>query len=422
MLRGDLIGPTWQSDEVMEALDLCLACKACKNECPMNVDMATYKAEYVHQYYRGKLRPRAAYAMGFIFEWARLAAIAPQAANAISHAPGIGTLLQKLGGITTEREMPAFAPQTFTQWWAKRPPRNVGKPPVILWPDTFNNHFHPQTSIAAVEVLEHAGFEVLAPRQHLCCGRPLYDFGFLDTAKRKLREVMDALHDPIEAGVPVVGLEPSCVSVFRDELVELFPHDHTARSLARQTFTLGEFLSRQADDGYEPPRLDRKALVHGHCHHHSILGTNGEVDLLGRLGVDHELLDSGCCGLAGSFGYEAHKYDVSIGAGERVLAPRVREADPTTLIVADGFSCRQQIAHLTDRGALHLAQVLQMALRDGPDAPRTPFPERPYQALGRWDPTPSWAPSAVTAGAVALAGAAVGGVLSHALSQENDRR
>jgi Fe-S oxidoreductase len=359
--------------------------------------------------------------MGFISNWARLAAIAPQAANAISHAPGLGKLFQRLGGITTEREMPAFAPRTFKQWWANRPPRNIGRTPVILWPDTFNNHFHPQTSIAAVEVLEHAGFEVLAPRRALCCGRPLYDFGFLDIAKDKLQEVMEALREPIEAGVPVVGLEPSCVSVFRDELIELFPHNHLARSLSQQTFTLGEFLSRHADDGYEPPRLDRDALVHGHCHHRSIMGTGGELDVLRRAGIDHEALDSGCCGLAGSFGYEAHKYDVSVGAGERVLAPRVREADPMTLIIADGFSCRQQIAHLTDRGALHLAQVLQMALRDGPDGARRPFPERAYQPLGQWNPTPPWAPRAVTAGAVALAGAALGGVLAYALS-EDDRR
>lgn len=422
MLRGDVIGPTWESEEVMEALDLCLACKACKNECPMNVDMATYKAEYVYHHYKGRLRPRAAHAMGFIYEWARLAAIAPQAANAVSHAPVLGKLFQRLGGITTEREMPAFAPRTFKQWWASRPPRNVGRPPVILWPDTFNNHFHPQTAIAAVEVLEHAGFEVLAPRQSLCCGRPLYDFGFLDTAKARLREVMDALHGPIEAGIPVVGLEPSCVSVFRDELVDLFPRDHMARSLARQTSTLGEFLSKHAEGGYEPPELHGDALVHGHCHHHSIMGMGGEAGVLGRAGVDFELLDSGCCGLAGSFGYEAHKYDVSVGAGERVLAPRVRAADPTTLIVADGFSCRQQIAHLTDRGALHLAQVLQMALREGPGGGLRPFPERPYQPLGRWDPTPGWAPAAVTAGAVALAGAALGGALTSALSQQDHRR
>ena len=413
MLRGELIGETWKSDEVMDALDLCVAYKACKSECPMSVDMATYKAEFVHHYYKRKLRPMSAYSMGFIYWWARLASLAPQAANAVSHAPGLGAILQKLGGITTERAMPAFAPRTFKQWWAGRRPRNVGKSPVILWADTFNNHFHPQTAIAAVEVLEHAGFEVLSPRQTLCCGRPLYDFGFLGTAKTLLQEIMTTLHDPIEAGIPIVGLEPSCISVFRDELVNLFPRDHTAQTLSKQVFSLGEFLSTHAPEGYEPPKLRRKALVHGHCHHKSIVGMKGEDDILTRAGVDVESLDSGCCGLAGSFGFEPHKYDVSVAAGERVLAPRVREADPETLIVADGFSCREQIAHLTDRGALHLAQVLQMALRDGPGGADGPLPERHFEPLGRWDPTPSWAPAAVTAGV----GLLTAGALSYALTR-----
>ncbi len=403
MLRGETIKGGWQSEEVKDALDLCLACKACKTECPMNVDMSTYKAEFFYHHYKNRLRPLAAYSMGYIMHWARLASIAPNLANAVTQAPVLGTLFQAMGGITTQREMPAFASETFQQWWKRRVPRNIGHPPVILWPDTFNNHFHPQTAKSAVEVLEHAGFEVLVPTSALCCGRPLYDFGMLDSAKRMLRQMMDELYEPIRAGLPIVGLEPSCVSVFRDELIELFPRDHLARSLSKQVFTLGEFLSEHAEE-YEPPQLNRKALLHGHCHHEAIMGVDGERAILKRAGIDFEALDTGCCGLAGSFGYEPEKYDVSVAAGERVLAPRVREADPKTLIIADGFSCRQQVAHLTDRGALHTAQVLQLALREGSDGAGRSIPERDYQALGQWNPAPNYAPMSLALGAGVLAG------------------
>ncbi|CAN5815509.1 FAD-binding and (Fe-S)-binding domain-containing protein [soil metagenome] len=414
MLRGETIQGGWQSEEVKEALDLCLACKACKTECPMNVDMATYKAEFYYHHYKGRLRPMAAYSMGFIMHWARLASLAPNLANAVTQAPGLGKLFQALGGIITHRDMPPFAPQTFKQWWKHRRPRNVSKPPVILWPDTFNNHFHPQTAQAAVEVLEHAGFEVLAPTSALCCGRPLYDFGMLDAAKGMLRNVLDELGEAALAGIPIIGLEPSCVSVFRDELIELFPRNHLAKTFSKNVFTLGEFLAEHSE-GYEPPKLRRKALLHGHCHHEAIMRVEGDRAILERAGLDVEALDSGCCGLAGSFGYEPEKYDVSIAAGERVLAPRVREADPDTLIIADGFSCRQQDAHLTDRDALHTAQILQMALREGPDGGDRPLPERDYESLGLWNPAPPPAPLGVVLGA----GVVAGGLLAWALS---DRR
>ncbi|MEW4571396.1 FAD-linked oxidase C-terminal domain-containing protein [Tautonia sp. JC769] len=420
MLRGDTIRGGFSNTDVKEALDLCLACKACKTECPMDVDMATYKAEFMYHHHKDRLRPRAAYSMGLIHWWARLASAAPTLSNALAQAPGVGKLAQVMGGITTHRDMPAFAPMTFRRWWAKRPPRNVGKPPVILWADTFNNHFHPQTAIAAVEVLEDAGFEVLSPRAPLCCGRPLYDFGFLETAQGMLRQILGTLHDEIRAGVPIVGLEPSCVSVFRDEMTELFPRDHLAHSLSRQTFTLGEFL-RDCANGYEPPQLNMKAILHGHCHHEAIMGLEPEMEILGRAGLDFDRLDSGCCGLAGSFGYEPEKYEVSVGAGERVLAPTVREADPMDLVIADGFSCRQQVAHLTDRGALHTAQVLQMALHEGPTGSRRPFPEQAYEPLGRWNPTPPWAPMAVAAGAALMFGGALGGATAFALSENQGR-
>ncbi len=249
----------------------------------------------------------------------------------------------------------------------------------MLWADTFNNHFHPQTLKAAVEVLEDAGFHVMVPEPSLCCGRPLYDFGMLDTAERLLRQILDTLRPEIEAGIPFVGLEPSCVAVFRDELHGLFPMDEDAKRLRGNFLTLAEFLEKKAT-GYRVPKLRRKAMVHGHCHHTHVMTLSHEQSVLKNMGLDFELLDSGCCGMAGSFGFEASHYDVSVAVGERVLLPAVRQADDETLIIADGFSCREQIAGLTDRGALHLAQVLQMALHEGQQGPDGALPETGVRA------------------------------------------
>ncbi|HEY6969184.1 MAG TPA: FAD-binding and (Fe-S)-binding domain-containing protein [Candidatus Angelobacter sp.] len=360
MLQGDPLTRQWKNDHVKEALDLCLACKACKSECPLNVDMATYKAEFLSHYYEGRVRPRSAYAMGFIYWWARLAALAPGLANLFTQTPGLSHLLKFLGGVAQERKLPRFADRTFKAWFNHRGTRNAGRAKVLLWPDTFNNHFYPDVARAAVEVLEHAGFQVMIPQVSLCCGRPLYDFGMLDTAKYLLHQVLDTLRPQIAAGIPVIGLEPSCVSVFRDEMPNLLPHNLDAKRLSEQTFLLSEFLVKKAD--YHPPQLPRKALVHGHCHHKSILKFDSEQELLKRMGLDFEVLDSGCCGMAGSFGFEADKYDVSVKIGERVLLPAVRKAGDDTLIVADGFSCREQVQDLADRRLLHIAEVLQIAI------------------------------------------------------------
>lgn len=374
MLRGDILRDGWRDDAVRESLDLCLACKGCKSDCPVNVDMATYKAEFLSHYYAGRLRPIAAYSMGWIYWWARLAALAPRLVNVVTHAPLLATLAKAAAGVAPQRTMPAFAPQTFTQWLRARGERNAGRPDVLLWPDTFNNHFHPQTAIAAVEVLEAAGYHVVVPRQSLCCGRPLYDFGMLDMAERLLRQILEALRPQIRAGIPIVVLEPSCASVFRDELTNLFPNDEDARRLRQQTVLLSEFLIAHAP-GYEPPRLARRAVVHGHCHHKSVLGMGAEETLLRKMGLEYTLLDDGCCGMAGAFGFERDHYGISIACGERVLLPAVRAAADDTIIVSDGFSCREQIEQTTDRRSLHIAQVLQMALRDGPDGPRAGRPE-----------------------------------------------
>ncbi len=362
MLQGEVIQEGWRSEAVRESLDLCLACKGCKHDCPVNVDMATYKSEFLSHYYERRLRPPAAYSMGLIYWWARLAAYAPRFVNAATRAPVVSALAKSVGGIAPEREIPRFAPVTLKQWFRGRSTRNPNGPRVLLWADTFNNHFHPETARAAVEVLEVAGFQVIVPEQSLCCGRPLYDWGMLNTAQRLLRQILDALRPYIETGVPVVGLEPSCISVFRDELVNLFPTDPDARRLKEQSYMLGDFLAQHAPD-FHPPTLAGTAVVHGHCHHKSVLGMDGEETVLRRMGLTYTLLDDGCCGMAGAFGFErGEHYDVSIKCGERALLPAVRAAPTEALILTDGFSCREQIAQLTGRRALHLAEALHLGL------------------------------------------------------------
>jgi FAD/FMN-containing dehydrogenase/Fe-S oxidoreductase len=374
MLKGHPLAGGWRDPHVKESLDLCLACKGCKGDCPVNVDMATYKAEFLSHYYQGRFRPRDAYSMGLIFWWARLAALAPGVANLLTQTPGIRALVKWIGGIAPERRMPPFTAQTFKAWFRRRPQRNAHQPAVILWPDTFNNHFFPETAQAAVEVLEATGHQVIVPEAALCCGRPLYDFGMLTMAKSLLRQILDTLRPEINAGTPVVGLEPSCVAVFRDELINLFPNDEAAKRLAQQTFTLAEFLEKNVP-GYDPPRLRRKAIIHGHCHQKAIMKLDSERSLYGKIGLDYEVLDSGCCGMAGSFGFKAEQYQLSQQVGGLVLFPAVTHAATDTIVVADGFSCREQIAQSTTRYALHTAEVLSMALREGPLGPKLGCPE-----------------------------------------------
>jgi FAD/FMN-containing dehydrogenase/Fe-S oxidoreductase len=351
----------WKSDEVLRALALCLSCKGCKAECPVGVDIATYKAEFLSHYYRGRLRSRVAYAMGLIFWWARMASKVPRLTNLVTHAPWLSVRVKRAAGIAIEREAPRFAHQTLVSWFSDRPRPDGGKQRVFLWPDTFTNYFHPEVGKAAVEVLEAAGYRVVIPSRPLCCGRPLYDYGMLYTAKRLLRQILVTLRPAIRAGAPLIGVEPSCLAVFRDELPNLFPHDEDARRLTKQSFLFSEFLTEHME-GWEPPKLHRPALVQRHCHHQAVMGFDAETKILEKLGLDCQILDSGCCGLAGSFGFEAGtKYDVSMKAGERALFPAIRHAPADSLIIADGFSCRTQIEHGTGRTALHLAQVIRLA-------------------------------------------------------------
>jgi FAD/FMN-containing dehydrogenase/Fe-S oxidoreductase len=362
LLRGEVIGRDgWREESVKEALDLCLACKGCKVDCPVQVDVATYKAEFLAHYYERRLRPPAAYALGLVQWWGRAGRRGRALANSLTQTPALADAAKGLAGLATERALPRFASETFRDWVRARGTRGSG-PPVLLWPDTFTDLFHPAVGIAAVEVLEAAGFRVGVPGRWFCCGRPLYDFGMLKLARRQLRGVLDALKHDLAAGIPIVGLEPSCLAVFKDELPNLFPNDETARRLSAQTYLLVDFLEREAPDFAAGLTRRGSAVVHGHCHQKALLGMESEVRTLAGLGLDVELLDSGCCGLAGSFGYEADHYEVSMACGERVLFPAVRSADPETLVVADGYSCREQIAHGTGRRALHVAEVLRAAL------------------------------------------------------------
>ncbi|MBW3537258.1 MAG: FAD-binding protein [Actinobacteria bacterium] len=369
MLSGRWPGEGWRSPDIKRALDLCLACKGCKGECPVNVDMATYKAEFLSHFYRRRLRPAAAYSMGLIMYGARLAARMPRLANLATSTPGLSRALKRVAGVAPERSIPQFADETFTSWFRRRD-ANASVPgtrsPVVLWPDTFNDHFHPDTARAATAVLEAAGFEVRIPNGWVCCGRPLYDYGFLGQAKRLLRRTLRLLEDEIREGIPVVVLEPSCAAVFRDELVNLFPRDRDARRLSTQTFVLAEFLDKKAPD-FDLPNVEGRAVVQPHCHHSSILDFDAETRVLGRLGLDAEILDSGCCGMAGSFGFErGEHYEVSMRCAERVLLPAVRDLSDGTMVIADGFSCREQVAQAGGPKTLHLADVINAGIEHPP--------------------------------------------------------
>jgi FAD/FMN-containing dehydrogenase/Fe-S oxidoreductase len=372
MMSGHLRDGGWRDRHVKQALDLCLSCKGCKGDCPVSVDMATYKAEFLAHYYQRRVRPRQAYALGLIPVWARLASRAPGLANAVLTAPVVGSLAKRAAGVEPRRIAPALAARTFRDWFDRHQSPADGTE-VLLWPDTFTNYFTPEVGIAAVGVLEDAGCRVQIPRRPLCCGRPLYDYGMLPTARRWLAHILAELREPVEDGVPVIGLEPSCLAVFRDELLNMFPADTDALRLSRQSFTLAEFLSRR---DYQPPRLDGRALVQVHCHQGAVLSHDSEEALLQQMGLEATIPDSGCCGMAGSFGYErGQRYQVSQACGERVILPAVRAATADTLVIADGFSCREQIAQATDRRPLHLAQVLRLAAA-GPPAAK---PEHAYE-------------------------------------------
>lgn len=324
---------------------------------PINVDMATYKAEFNAHYYKGRLRPRPAYSMGLVMFWARLAALAPRLANMLSRQQPFASAAKWVAGLAPQRVLPRFATHTFQRQARNHAPSMRGRR-VLLWPDTFNNHFHPETARAALTVLERAGFRVEVPRGFFCCGRPLYDFGMLDTAKWLLRRTLRQLRPVIAAEVPIIVLEPSCAAVLWDELGGLFPEDPLAQALSRQVLTLAEFLEVHAET-VTLPRMAGRALLQGHCHQRSLHGIAADLSVVPRMGLEVEDADAGCSGMAGSFGFErGEKSELSRRIGAQGLLAKVRALPQETLVIADGFSCREQVAQETNRRGFHLAEVI----------------------------------------------------------------
>ncbi|MFE9451002.1 FAD-binding and (Fe-S)-binding domain-containing protein [Streptomyces sp. NPDC006739] len=396
----------WRSTEVRDALDLCLACKGCKSDCPTGVDMATYKAEFLAHHYEGRPRPAAHYSMGWLPVWARLAQAAPGLANTALRAPGLSGVGKRLAGVDGARQAPLFAPQSFLGWWREHggdAPDPADARTVLLWPDTFSTYFHPSVAISAVRLLQDAGFRVAVPDAPVCCGLTWISTGQLAIAKRVLSRTLRTLRPYLEAGTPVIGLEPSCTAVFRSDAPELMPDDQDVRRMAGQVRTFAEHLVHHAPDGWRPPAPARRAVVQTHCHQHAVLGFDADRELMRRAHLDADVLDEGCCGLAGNFGFERGHHEVSMAVGELGVLPSVRAAAPGSLVLADGFSCRTQIEQGdTGRRALHLAEALALALdgnlpSDFPErlATRPPEPSR----TARWTATAAASAAALTAAA-----------------------
>lgn len=404
MLQGNVVKDGWQSREVYDALELCLACKGCTNDCPVHVDMPTYKSEFLYHYYQSPLRQRSRYmyAFGFINKFARLASWNPELVNLVTQTPGLSHATKFLAGIDLRRRVPKFAPLTLQTWFHRRSVKNEDGPRVLLWPDTFNNHFHTEVGVACVEALETAGFRVLMPRQPVCCGRPLYDYGFLNVAERYLRRTLIQLRDVIREGIPIVGMEPSCLAVFRDEMPKILPNNQDAARMRESCYHWADFLEKHK---VEIPKLEGKAVVWGHCHHKATGGMAPEMTLLKeRMGLDAEEAKGGCCGLAGSWGFETGKYDISMQCGEIGLLPAVRKAACSTVIIANGFSCKTQLDEANlGRHALHCGEVVRIAQKLASPHLRADYPER----LRERKPEPALRDRILRAGALAgVAGAA----------------
>lgn len=350
VVRGEL---AWSDPSVHDALDLCLSCKGCASDCPTGIDMATYKSEVLHQTYRGRLRPRSHYTLGMLPRWARLAGWTPRLANLSMRLPGLGRLMLWLAGVDRRRTVPAFARRPFRRTFRPEP----GGTPVVLFADSFSDAFSPDAAAATVRVLRAAGYEPRLPSAPVCCGLTWITTGQLDGARKILTRTVAALAPDARAGVPIVGIEPSCTAVLRSDIHELLPGDEDAAAVAGSVRTLAELLS--ATPGWTPPDLSGVEVVaQPHCHHHAVLGWKTDADLLATTGAKVRRLP-GCCGLAGNFGVEIGHYDVSVAVAEQHLLPAL-DAAPDAVVLADGFSCRTQVADLRDRPAVHLAQLLDV--------------------------------------------------------------
>ncbi|MFE9678429.1 FAD-binding and (Fe-S)-binding domain-containing protein [Streptomyces sp. NPDC006259] len=389
MLAGEVVTDGWRSEEVREALDLCLSCKGCRSDCPVGVDMATYKAEFLHHHYAGRRRPAGHYSMGRLPVWLRWVSRVRAAAlvNASARVGPLAYVGKRLGGIAVERDVPRLARRTFTRWWRGRGPVGGSGPLVVLWPDTFTEHLSPSVGRAAVRVLEAAGLRVALPpnlrmrgrpvgdgrsrsaaalltarRERVCCGLTYVSTGQLDHARVVLRRTLDLMGPVLETDAPVVVLEPSCAAALRGDLPELLHDDPRAARLADRVLTFAEVLERHAPD-WRPPRLDRPVVGQTHCHQHAVLGDTADRRLREAAGLDGEL-SGGCCGLAGDFGFGKDHFEVSRACAEETLLPSVRNAGADAVVLADGFSCRTQLEQLAGVRGRHLAEVLAEGLTE----------------------------------------------------------
>ncbi|MEV7190904.1 FAD-binding and (Fe-S)-binding domain-containing protein [Streptomyces sp. NPDC093510] len=385
MLAGEVVTDGWRSTEVRDALDLCLSCKGCRSDCPVGVDMATYKAEFLHHHYKGRRRPAAHYAMGWLPRWLRAVSATRTArvVNALARVGPLAALAKRLGGIAPERAVPEVAPRTFRQWWhGRNGGRGGGRyggrggggggrragvlADVVLWPDTFTDHLSPSVGQAAVAVLEDAGLTVAVPPRGVCCGLTYVSTGQLDRARTVLRATLDRMEPALDAGTPVVVLEPSCAAALTSDLAELLGDDPRAHRLAAAVRTFAQAVEELAPQ-WRPPHVGRPVAGQTHCHQHAVLGDAAERRLRAKAGLTGEL-SGGCCGLAGNFGFERGHYDVSKACAEEQLLPSVTEAkaaadtgaegDVAPVILADGFSCRTQLTQLAGVRGRHLAEVL----------------------------------------------------------------
>ncbi|MFF1714142.1 FAD-binding and (Fe-S)-binding domain-containing protein [Streptomyces sp. NPDC058268] len=369
MLAGEVVTDGWRSEEVKDALDLCLSCKGCRSDCPVGVDMATYKAEFLHHHYEGRRRPAAHYAMGWLPVWLRLASRTRTAgvANAVARVGVLASLAKRAGGIAQEREIPRLAGESFRRWFrGRKAPVSSRGPSVVLWPDTFTEHLSPAVGRAAVRVLEDAGLRPVVPPGDVCCGLTYVSTGQLDRARAVMRRTLDRMAPLLDSGALLVVLEPSCAAALKTDLVELLGEDARARELAGRVRTFAQALEELAPE-WTPPRIGRPVVGQTHCHQHAVLGDAAERRLREKAGLTGEL-SGGCCGLAGNFGFEAGHYEVSVACAEEQLLPAVRgsvpEAEGGAMVLADGFSCRTQLEQLGGgvRGR-HLAEVLAEGLR-----------------------------------------------------------
>ncbi|AFN47437.1 FAD-binding oxidoreductase [Arachnia propionica] len=356
MVNGSLITGGWRSREVAEALDLCLSCKGCSRDCPTGIDMAAYKSRVTHERLKGRLRPRNHYSLGWLPRWGRLITKLPGIGpliNVVGAAPGLGSLMKWAAGVDGRRQIPRFASRSARRRTTL--PEGGGKGPVLIWVDSFSDCFESNSFAAVVQVLARLGYAPRALNEKACCGLTWISTGQLDGARHQLRHAAAVLAPFVEQGIPIVGVEPSCTSVWRSDAPELLPGDTNVKALKGKVLTLAEFLAKDPD--FLPPDLSGHTIVaQPHCHHASVIGWQADRALLKATGA--ELVQvGGCCGLAGNFGVEIGHHEVSVKVFEHDLGPAVT-ANPEAIVLADGFSCQTQLKGLAGRDSMSLAELL----------------------------------------------------------------